>query len=353
MFLRQLCLVAFLCMKLWVISQEDSTTCDISCICLGDISPAGIMISHVHPKKEWMLSYRYMQMGMGEPIHGNSSTTALDVYSSYLAYNPSMKMDMHMVMGMVGISDRLTGMVMFHYIQNSMPMEIFGNHIHTMSGMTMSANTSMEMRTSGMGDVKLHALYGIVKNRTTQVVLSLGASLPIGTIYQKGSQDDMFYAGTRLPYMMQLGSGTWDLLPGITFVTQKNAFALSTQVLGNLHLNKNNVGYRFGNEISANIWFGYNWWKGFGSTIRIEGSTIDKIDGFDKTIYAYNEIAANPINYGGTRIQGLVGLTYQFEKGFIANHRVAVEFGLPLYQNVNGFQNKLKQTWMASWSYSF
>jgi hypothetical protein len=153
--------------------------------------------------------------------------------------------------------------------------------------------------------------------------------------------------------MMQLGSGSWDMTPGITYVTQKSKVAFSAQVQGIVRLNKNKAGYRFGNELSTNTWVGYNWWKGLGSSVRLEGTWSSKIEGFDNTFYAYNEIAANPNNYGGIRLQGLVGLSYQFEEGFVTDHRLAVEYGVPIYQQVEGIQNKLKQTWMASWSYSF
>lgn len=353
MFLKQLCLVFFFCLTQWVISQEDTASCDASCHCIRNVTPAGVMISHVHPKNEWMVSYRYMQMGMGTPIQGSTSISELDVYNTYLAYSPSMRMDMHMVMGMVGISDRLTAMAMVNYLSNSMSMSMLTNHTHSMPGKIMSSASPMKMNTNGFGDTKLYALYGILKNSSAQLVLSVGTSLPTGSLQQIGLSDDLFYAGSRLPYMMQLGSGTWDVLPGITFVTQKSKWVFSGQIQGIVRLNKNKIGYRFGNEMSATTWLGYNWWKGFGSSVRLEGIWAGKIEGLDNSIYTYNEIAANTNNYGGTRLQGLVGLSYQFEEGFVTDHRLAVEYGLPIYQQLNGIQNKSNQTWMASWSYSF
>ena len=353
MFFKQLCLVFVLCISHWFIAQEDTTTCDASCHCIRNLTPAGVMISHVHPKNEWMVSYRYMHMGMGTPIQGNTALSELAIYNSYLAYTPAMQMDMHMLMGMVGITDRLTAMVMLNYLSSSMDMHMLAGHSHTMNGMTMSSSSTMKMNTQGLGDTKLQLLYGILKNEHTQLVLNLGASIPTGSIQQKGTTDDMFYPSTRLPYMMQLGSGTFDFQPGITFVHQADKLAYSVQAQGNLRLHNNSVAYRYGNEWNANAWIGYNWWKGFGSTIRLEGNWMSALRGTDKSIYAFNEISANPTNYGGSRVQGHLGLSYQFEEGFIANHRIAVEAGLPIYQHWKGIQNQLNQTWIASWSYSF
>ncbi len=351
MFYKQLCLVVFLSLQLIIVSQEATESCDVSCHCIRNLTPAGVMISHVHPKNEWMISYRFMQMGMGTPIQGSSSISELNVYNNYLAYTPSMRMDMHMLMGMVGVSDRFTAMVMFNYLSNSMPMNMMSGHSH--HEMTTHATDHMGMHTNGLGDTKLHALYGIVKNMTTQIVASFGVSLPTGSIQQKGLNDDMFYAGNRLPYMMQLGSGTFDALPGITYVTQHENLTYSAQVQGIIRLNSTTIGYQLGDEINATTWLGYTWWKGFGSSLRLEGNWVETLRGNDPSMYSYNEIATNPQNYGGIRLQGLAGLSYQFQEGFIANHRIALEYGIPLYQKANGIQNKLNQTWMASWSYSF
>jgi len=353
MFLKQLCLVVFLCIHFLFRAQEDSVTCDASCHCIRNLTPAGVMISHVHPKNEWMVSYRFMQMGMGDPIQGNSAISELSVYTNYLAYTPNMQMDMHMVMGMVGITDRLTAMVMLNFLSTKMDMHMLSGHAHTMNGTIMSSNTAMHMNTQGLGDTKLQVLYGFVKNERTQLVANFGASIPTGSIQQKGNAEDMFYPTSRLPYMMQLGSGTIDFQPGITFVYQKDKLAYSVQAQGTIRPFVNSVGYRYGNELNTTAWLGYNWWKSFGSTIRVEGNWMSKFYGSDKSVYAFNEISANPNNYGGTRVQGNLGLSYQFEEGFIANHRIAIEAGLPVYQQWKGIQNKLNQTWIASWSYSF
>ena len=84
MFLKQLCLVFVLFISSqFYYAQEDSVTCNVSCHCIRNLTPAGVMISHVHPKNEWMVSYRYMQMGMGTPMKGSNSIADLTIYNSY------------------------------------------------------------------------------------------------------------------------------------------------------------------------------------------------------------------------------------------------------------------------------
>ena len=84
--------IFFLCTSISLCAQEDTKTNDITCHCIRNLTPAGVMISHVHPKKEWMLSYRFSQMNMGNPIQGKSNVSSSDIYNQYLMYTPSMQM---------------------------------------------------------------------------------------------------------------------------------------------------------------------------------------------------------------------------------------------------------------------
>lgn len=334
-------------------AQEDTASCNLSCHCMSNLTPSGVMISHVHPKGEWMFSYRYMNMGMKGLLSGSSNTNSDVVFNSYLMNSDAMKMDMHMLMGMYGITDRLTGMLMLNYNVNSMDMSMLTVHSHAMSGMDMSPSTAMKMSTSGLGDLKLTLLYGLIKNTNHQLLLAGGVSIPSGSIEVQGLKDDMLYAKNRLPYMMQLGSGTVDITPTVSYIFQQNDFAFSTQVSSTFRTSKNSVGYQLGNEFSMGIWGAYNWWDNFSSSIRLEGQSIEKIKGFDPTIYSFNEISANPSNYGGKKLITYLGTAYQFDQSFLNKFRIGVEYGIPIYQNVNGIQNKLMHSLFASLSYSF
>ena len=346
--------IFFLCVSISLYAQEDTITNDITCHCIRNLTPAGVMISHVHPKKEWMLSYRFSQMNMGAPIQNGTTISKTDVYNQYLMYTPSMQMNMHMLMGMVGITDRWTVMGMLHYMQNSMPMEMMTNQDHSSHSHSHGNDpSSMDMHTSGLGDTKLYAMYGLIKTDRHQLVFSNGISLPTGNYKVTGITSDMLYEGKRYPYMMQLGSGSWEYLPNITYVYQKSKWAASVQTSGIIRLNDNKLGYRLGNEWITNAWVGYNWLDQVGSTLRIESSISEQIQGNDKQLYAYNELGANPANYGGTRLFAFIGSSYELDFSFLSGCRIAFECGFPLYQQLHGLQNKSANTWHASLNYSF
>ena len=54
-------------------AQTDSLqSCSNAC-CVIDPTPAGIMVSNLHTKKELMFSYKFMHMNMGKMISGSST----------------------------------------------------------------------------------------------------------------------------------------------------------------------------------------------------------------------------------------------------------------------------------------
>ena len=61
--------------------------------------------------------------------------------------------------------------------------------------------------------------------------------------------------GMLLPYGMQLGSGTWDLKPGITWLAQCDDFSLGAQAMGTVRLeNENDAGYALGDKLDVTAW---------------------------------------------------------------------------------------------------
>ena len=85
-------------------------------------------IYHTHPAGMWMVNYEFMHMDMSGLRAGTTNVGLRSVgYKRHKPYNymmipTSMTMDMHMVMVMYGITDRLTVMVMANYQANKMKM---------------------------------------------------------------------------------------------------------------------------------------------------------------------------------------------------------------------------------------
>jgi hypothetical protein len=353
--LNRLLLLAFMAMQLQSLFSQtsaDTSRCTRFSCCNTDLTPAGVMISHIHNKQEWMLSYRFMNMYMSELATGTTSTTKDEVFNNYLMAPEKMSMQMHMLMGMYGITNRLTVMAMFNYQVNSMEMSMYSVSGHVHPGSHADGSLMHTMQTNGIGDFKFHVLYGIIEKENCQLLVSMGVSVPTGSIYRSGAAEDAMYPNAHYPYGMQIGSGTIDVLPSISYLHQKNKLALSVSVSGTYRGGYNSLGYRLGNEATVNGWMAYQWFRLVSSSIRLQGSITGEIAGTDPTLYSRMEPAANAFNYGGKNISAYAGSTLHF-KGALKNNRLGIECGMPVYQDLNGIQLKQHLTLNAIWSFSF
>ena len=160
-------------------------------------------IYHTHPAGTWMVNYKFMHMAMNGLRDGTSDIAVTSVTPQgsrpygYMMAPTSMTMDMHMLMLMYGLTDRLTLMATPTYQEKSMDMVM---------NMGMGNRPEPTMHTRGIGDTELRAIYQIHKDWAG----SLGVSLPTGNIDQNFTTMHMQF---RAPYGMQLGSGTYDLIP--------------------------------------------------------------------------------------------------------------------------------------------
>lgn len=333
-------------------TSSDTLQCTRFSCCNTDLTPAGVMISHIHNKNEWMLSYRFMNMDMNDLRDGTSGISKEQVFNTYLMAPEHMNMQMHMLMGMYGITNKLTLMGMFNYQFNSMQMAMYsaGGHVHP--GTHIDGSSMHTIKTHGIGDIKLHALYGILEKENCQLLISLGVSVPTGTIYLTGAADDAMYANSRYPYGMQMGSGTVDVLPAVTYLYQKNGLALNASVYGTYRAGYNSIGYRLGHEGVINSWMAYQWLPFLSSSIRVLANTTGAVTGRDASLYDRLEPSANPLNYGGQSISAYVGSVVHF-KGVLKNNRFGIECGMPVYQDLNGVQLKQQLTLTTTWSFSF
>ena len=300
-------------------------------------------IHHVHETGSWMFEYRFMRMEMDELLAGDSSVSAADVAKAgspytnaaggnYMMAPTAMRMDMHMLMGMYSQSDKLSWMLMLNYVDNKMDMI-------TMSG----ARPTME--SSGIGDVRIGAMYKWHDEDSSRLLANMELSLPTGSIKEANSQG-------MLPYAMQLGSGTYDLIPSITFHNNYGDWGWGIQVSYTHRLSKNSQGYALGNRTDGQIWIKANPQKNTSVTGRIAFSDWQNINGNSDAITSMQRNMSptfDTANSGGSRWDASIGASHMLENG----HMIGVEYGVPIQQNLNGLQIKMKQIFSFSWQYMF
>jgi hypothetical protein len=327
-------------------AQTDSScTSSYDCCRPDGHAPLGIQLDHVHGKNTWSVSYTYMSMWMQGNRNGTTTLSDEDVYTSYTMAPHTMTMQMHMLMVMYGITPRLTLMGMGHYVQNEMTMHM-AHHNHTGTMPTLS-------QSSGIGDAKLELLYKAFESCGQQLIFGLGASVPTGSISVSGVT--MISANDRLSYAMQPGTGSWSILPGAVYTGQNTLFSWGGQLAGDIKTGKNAAGYTWGNSGSINAWFAWKCSSWLSTSLRAEGTTAGAIRGSDPIIAASaaSDPNANAANYGGQRASVYFGLNFYKAGTPVQGLRLQAEYGMPVYQQLNGPQMNARGTLLVGALYTF
>ena len=338
----------------------DTIHCPYDCCHPDGQAPLGIMTDHVHGKNQWTVSYSYMNMMMKGNLMGTQKVDDSEILKDYAMVPDKMTMQMHILMLMYGISDKLTVMGMVNYISNSMSMNMTTDAMTmmmNMPGMDMTSitlmNESMKSKSSGIGDASIYGLYKLMDKNRQRFIVSAGLGIPTGSIKESGTT--MLGVNTRLAYPMQLGSGTFNFLPGITYVGQGCRLSYGGVVNANIKTNTNSEGYSWGNQYDASGWIAYKFHHLFSTSFRLEGVSSDKISGYDANIYplSVNDPNANTNNFGGQRVNAYVGLNFYKDKCTFKGLRFLLEYGIPVYQNLYGPQMSLQGSFLAGCQYSF
>ena len=293
-------------------------------------APIGVMGDHTHAKGEHMFSYRYMAMEMDGAINGQDKVSSSEVFNQLgfaMAAHESMTMKMHMLGYMFGLSDKVTLMTMVNYSDNSM------------SSIRKANNTTFENESKGLGDVKLSALINLEKTESVQSLFSFGISLPTGKIDEKGTMAN----GTEgtLGYGMQLGSGTYDLLPGYTYRAFLDNFSWGFQAKAVLRTGRNDKSYALGNKFTTSFWAEKGLNDSFSTSLRSTFTTTGKVSGrHDDFANTKMAPAFDANSTGGNTLSLGLGLNYLCHSGVLKNYRTGVEFLVPVFQDLNGVQLK-------------
>lgn len=320
----------------------------VLCVLTGGVSaaghnplshgPIGIMGDHFHGSGEWMFSYRFMRMNMEGNRSGQEPLSSSQVIAQGYMVSPlKMEMDMHMLGAMYGFSNDLTLMVMLPYMRKSM------DHI-TMSSVKFTTDAQ------GLGDTRVTVIKAFHQTAQQKGMINAGLSFPTGSIDRK--DDTPMGSNQQLPYPMQLGSGTTDLLLGITYTDQAEKNAWGAQVKGTFRFGENSRGYRLGNEYQVTSWWGFFHADWISSSIRLNGLIWDNIAGSDSALNPNMVATADPLKRGGQRWEVALGINLISRGDFLKGHRIAFEWGIPFYQNLQGPQLETDWTFTLGWQYA-
>ena len=141
----------------------------------------------------------------------------------------------------------------------------------------------------------------------------------------------------RLPYPMQLGSGSYELKPSLTYNGDWRGWRIGGQANATLRLNDNDENYRLGDKFELQGWAMKNLTPYASASLRLDASHQGKMDGQDIHI-TLPVPTAQGRSSGGTYANFSLGINLIGQSGVLRNHRLALELVLPVHQDVNGVQ---------------
>jgi hypothetical protein len=316
-----------------------------------DHAPAGVMVDHMHEAGEFMVGYRYMTSRWGSTMRSGrerADDAALAAAGFSMAAD-SMVMDMHMLDLMYAPTDWLTLMLMPQYMCMDMIMRaVEGAVAHDDHGGHGAEGSSHAHRTAGIGDTVLSALFRLVARDGHRLHAGLGISVPTGAVDEKGSD------GRFVHYGMQLGSGTWDFLPSLTYAAHSGAWSWGAQASAIVRLeDANNSGFRFGDQYQATLWLSGRLSDAISVSGRIAHTTQGAVGGHYNGPHHHASPPDLQANYGGELTEIGLGLNLALGAGNLAGNRIGIEVLLPIDENVNGFQQEKESTIFLSLALAF
>ncbi len=193
--------------------------------------------------------------------------------------------------------------------------------------------------TEGLGDTLLAGVWRVYHDSMNQINVNMGFSLPTGstTLNQTLLVPKDVYSFARAFYGMQPGTGTLDAMPGVSYSGVLDRWSWGLAYRGRYPLDDNPQGWRYGDMSDFTGWGGYSWLPGLQTTLRLDGMVQGSIHGFDPSIVGYAQ-GANPLFYGGQWVSIFGGVNLAGKYFNVPKANLALEVGLPVYQDLNGPQ---------------
>jgi hypothetical protein len=316
-------------------------------------APIGVMGEHAHAKGEWMASYRFMRMSMQPNRIGETDVPVASILrpvGTYGAAPTDMTMDMHMFGLMYAPSDRVTLMAMLPFLDLTM------DHVNMMG-------VPFTTESTGFGDLGVSALVVLLDTDDAQILLNAGMSFPTGSIDRTDVTPVSNGANVVLPYPMQLGSGTWDLRPGLTYSGRAEHFSWGAQAMGTIRLGRNDQNYRRGHAYQVTGWGAWKIARWISASGRLAWDQWFDVVGQDSRLTSPNTSiwptagdfipTADPDLRGGERLDIGPGINLLVPSGPFAGVRLAVEALFPVYQSLDGPQLAEDWTIIVGTQYAF
>lgn len=311
------------------------------------LAPIGVIGDHtLEAGGQFLISYRYNSIMADGMRDGTGDVGTNEVLQNFTYAPTNMQSQRHMALIEYGVTDDLTILGMLPYVNIGIDQ-------------VTSTGDKIFNRAVDPGDIIFQALYVLWRGDRQQVHLNLGMQFPLGV-----QESDRFPPTPTSPdkgYPLQISSGTYDFMPGLTYRGQNDDWTWGVQGTGMIRFGLNNQDYKFGNRFQLTGWAARKLSDNLSLSARLDSNIWANVFG------AYPQLnqALTPTNrpdyQGGRRIDILFGANFYLPGrdlpssvgDYLPSQWFSVEGGVPVYQSLMGPQ--LKTSWIitAGWNLRF
>lgn len=295
------------------------------------IAPPGIIGDHTLKAGHALFSYRYGVVGYQGSYTGTHLATAGQVSQQFNNVPTTMYRQQHTLLLEYAPTDDLTALLV-------LPIQV-----NSINYLTDKGSTIHDAYTQ-LGDISLWALYTLKRWKHQQIHANLGMSIPTNLLQ---TLNEFSTPGSvHLSYPMRVGSGSYELLPGVTYRGQTEKWTWGFQSIVTIPLGYNRYSYELGNQIDLNAWAWRRLSERFAASGRLHGSGWGNIRGQDRNLTPSLVETNAPNLQGGTRLDLLFGGQYYWPWLRVPGNWFSIEAGFPIYQNLHGPQPRA--TWLLN-----
>ncbi len=302
-------------------------------------APAGVVFTDTLDVDEWMIHLRYQRIEQEGLRDGTDDIPDSEIFAfGYSTAPQEMTTDILDFLVLYGLGDSWTLFAEMPWISRDMENLTDGG-------------VGFSTEADGIGDVQLGTLLELLEEDGSRLIANLGLSVPTGSTDEDDADENG--ASRMLPYSMQLGTGTYDLHPGLSWLVQYDTWAWGAQGQFRVRIGRNDEDWARSNEGDLSAWV----IKGFSPTVagslRVRGYFWGDVYGEAGELDPNANPLEDPSAQGGERYDLVGGLTWQPGGGYETIRTLDLEGGKPVTEWLDGPGLSTDVYLIVSWRYSF
>lgn len=299
--------------------------CGLSC-CIAGATASGVTLAE-NFGVSLVYEYAFMEtIRKGtDSVSPDQAIAANQTMGNSYSVPTEMKMQKISLVGVLPVNERFQLLASVPYVLNDMDMR-------SRSAMGMVMDMSME-QVSGLGDITLIGLYTLYADAPVRpghrLMVGLGVKAPTGRTDERKPNGSLVHA------MMQPGSGSWDPLFLVNYTRGLYPLVLQANLFYQLTTEGFN-GYEFGDKFSADFSAKYQATNYVNVGVEVNAIHAEKDDDHEnKYSHPATSMADNPDFTGldSVFISPVVQVKIPDSGG-----SAEFKYQIPVYQDVNGFQ---------------